>query len=103
MASKTIITSLFWVKKGWARSIPLEYEEVNNISTDPKFQQISKIKKSLEKEGKLTGNETIKQSAKLIEQKMNVDDEDIQAPIFSDDLKNYYLKNDKDENNNDNN
>ena len=103
MASNTIITSLFWVKKGWARSIPLEYEEVNNISTDPKFQQISKIKKSLEKEGKLTGNETIKQSAKLIEQKMNVDDEDIQAPIFSDDLKNYYLKNDKDENNNDNN
>ena len=104
MATNTIITSLFWVKKGWARSIPLEYEEVNNnISSDPKFQKVSKIKKTLEKEGKLTGNETIKQSVKLIEEKMNVDDEDIQAPIFSDDLKNYYLKDNNEDNNNDNN
>ena len=91
MASKTIITSLFWVKKGWARSIPLEYEEVN-IENDPKFQKVSKIKKKLEKEGKLTGEETIKESAKIIEEKMNLDDEDIQAPIFSEDLKNYYTK-----------
>ena len=64
MASKTIISSLFWVKKGWARSIPLEYEEVNNIEEDPKFQKISKIKKKLEKEGKLTGQEAIKEIAK---------------------------------------
>ena len=92
MATSTIITSLFWVKKGWARSIPLEYEEVNNIEEDPKYQKISKIKKKLEKEGKLTGEETIKQSAKLIEEKMNLDDEEIQAPIFSEDLKNYYTK-----------
>ena len=103
MASNTIITSLFWVKKGWARSIPLEYEEVNNIESDPKFQKVSKIKKKLEKEGKLTGDETIKQSAKLIEEKMNVDEEDLQAPIFSQDLKNYYMKEDDEENNNDNN
>ena len=102
MASNTIITSLFWVKKGWARSIPLEYEEVN-IESDPKYQKVSKIKKKLEKEGKLTGTETIKESAKLIEEKMNVDEEDLQAPIFSEDLKNYYLKEDNDENNNDNN
>ena len=99
MASNTIITSLFWVKKGWARSIPLEYEEVNNIESDPKYKKVSKIKKKLEKEGKLTGDETIKQSAKLIEEKMNVDEEDLQAPIFSEDLKNYYLK--EDDNNND--
>lgn len=103
MASNTIITSLFWVKKGWARSIPLEYEEVNNIESDPKFQKVSKIKKKLEKEGKLTGNETIKQSAKLIEEKMNVDEEDLQAPIFSEDLKNYYTKEENEINNNDNN
>ena len=100
MASNTIITSLFWVKKGWARSIPLEYEEVNNIENDPKFKKVSKIKKNLEKEGKLTGNETIKESAKLIEEKMNVDEEDLQAPIFSEDLKNYYMKEDNEENNN---
>ena len=100
MASNTIITSLFWVKKGWARSIPLEYEEVNNIENDPKFQKVSKIKKKLEIEGKLTGNETIKESAKLIEEKMNVDEEDLQAPIFSEDLKNYYMKEDNEENNN---
>ena len=92
MASNTIITSLFWVKKGWARSIPLEYEEVNNIESDPKFQKVSKIKKKLEKEGKLTGQKTIKESAKIIEEKMNLEDEDIQAPIFSEDLKNYYTK-----------
>ena len=100
MASNTIITSLFWVKKGWARSIPLEYEEVNNIENDPKFKKVSKIKIKLEKEGKLTGNETIKESAKLIEEKMNVDEEDLQAPIFSEDLKNYYMKEDNEENNN---
>ena len=46
MASKTIITSLFWVRKGWARSIPLEYEEVKNIESDPKYQKVSKIKKN---------------------------------------------------------
>ena len=71
MATSTIITSLFWIKKGWARAIPLEYEEVNNIENDPKFEKVSKIKKKLEKEGKLTGDETIKQSAKIIIQKKN--------------------------------
>ena len=98
MASKTIITSLFWVKKGWARSIPLEYEEVTNIKNDSKFQKISNIKKKLEKEGKLKGDETIKESAKIIEEKMNLEDEDIQAPIFSEDLKNYYTKEESNEN-----
>ena len=34
----------------------------------------------------------IKKSAKIIEEKMNLDEEDIQAPIFSEDLKNYYTK-----------
>jgi len=92
MASNTIITSLFWVKKGWAREIPLEYEEINNLDDDPKYQKFSKIQKKLEKEGKLTGKETIKQNVKLIEEKMNLDEEDIQAPIFSEDLKNYYTK-----------
>ncbi len=100
MATSSIITSLFWVKKGWARAIPLEYEEVNDIEKDPKFEKISKTKKKLEKEGKLTGNETIKQSAKIIEEKMNLEDEDIQAPIFSEDLKNYYTKEEKNIKNN---
>ena len=49
MASKTIITSLFWVKKGWARSIPLQYKEVNNIEDDPKFKKLQKLKKNLKK------------------------------------------------------
>ncbi len=103
MASKTIITSLFWVKKGWARSIPLEYEEVNNIEDNPKFQKVSKIKKKLEKEGKLKGDETIKESAQLIGEKMNLEDEeDAQAPLFSEDLKNYYTKEEKPSNNNEN-
>ena len=31
---------------------------------------------------------------------MNVDEEDLQAPIFSEDLKNYYMKEDNEENNN---
>ncbi len=49
MATSTIITSLFWIKKGWARAIPLEYEEVNNIENDPKFEKVSKIKKKIRK------------------------------------------------------
>ena len=53
MASNTIITSLFWVRKGWARSIPLEYEEVNNIESDPKYQKVSKIKKKVRKRRKI--------------------------------------------------
>ena len=101
MASKSIITSLFWVKKGWARSIPLEYEEINNIENDPKFQKISKIKQKLEKEGKLTGDETIKESAQIISEKMNLEEEEVQAPIFSEDLKNYYTKDEKPKNNDD--
>ena len=101
MASKSIITSLFWVKKGWARSIPLEYEEINNIENDPKFEKISKIKKKLEKEGKLTGDETIKESAQIISEKMNLEEEEVQAPIFSEDLKNYFTKDEKPKNNDD--
>ena len=60
-------------------------------------------KKKLEKEGKLTGEETIKQSAKIIEEKMNLDEEEIQAPIFSEDLKNYYTKEESNTNINNNN
>ena len=89
MASKSIITSLFWVKKGWARSIPLEYEE-QKIQSNPKMQKISKIQKKLESEGKLNGEETIKETSKIIEENMNIDDDQNTAPVFSEDFKNYY-------------
>ena len=88
MASKSIITSLFWVKKGWARSIPLEYEE-QKIESNPKIQKISKIQKKLKSEGKLNGEETIKETSKIIEENMNIDD-DQTAPVFSEDFKNFY-------------
>lgn len=97
--SNTIITSLFWVKKGWARSIPLEYEEINNLRNNPKMQKISKVQKKLQKEGKLKGDETIKESTKIIEENMNVED-DVQVPMFSEDLKNYYTKEEKENDNN---
>lgn len=37
MASKAIITSLVWIKKGYAKSIPIEYEQ--------EIMQIKKYKK----------------------------------------------------------
>ena len=99
--SNSIITSLFWVKKNWARSIPLDYETINNIQENKQIKKISKISKKLKEEGKLTGNETIKQSTKIIEENMDIDneenEEDIQMPIFCEDLKNFYTK---EENNN---
>ena len=66
--SNSIITSLFWVRKNWARSIPLEYESLNNIQDNKQIKKISKISKKLKEEGKLTGNETIKESTKIIEE-----------------------------------
>jgi hypothetical protein len=42
--SKSIITSLIWVKKGFARSIPKEYEmEAERLEEDRKFEK--KLKK----------------------------------------------------------
>ena len=86
MAANTIITSLFWVRKGWARSIPLEYEEVKDKSEEE------------------TKKKNIKKDKKIIEKEMNIKEEDIDAPIFSEDYKNYYKneeKEDKDINNED--
>ena len=97
MASRSIITSLFWVKKGWARSIPLEYEE-QKLESNPKMQKISKIKKKLESEGKLNGEETIKEASKIIEENMNIDDDQNTAPIFSEDFKNFYTNKNNSEN-----
>ncbi len=103
--SNSIITSLFWVRKNWARSIPLEYESLNNIQDNKQIKKISKISKKLKEEGKLTGNETIKESTKIIEENMDIDndenEENIQMPIFCEDLKNYYTK-DEDNNISDN-
>ena len=103
--SNSIITSLFWVKKNWARSIPLDYETINNIQENKQIKKISKISKKLKEEGKLTGNETIKQSTKIIEENMDIDneenEEDIQMPIFCEDLKNE-INNINEEDNKDN-
>ena len=94
--SNSIITSLFWVRKNWARSIPLEYETINNIEENPKIKKISKVTKKLKEEGKLKGNETIKESTRIISENMEIEkeenDENIQMPIFCEDLKNYYTK-----------
>jgi len=40
MASKSIITSLVWIKKGYAKSIPLEYEQ--EITQIKKFKNVEK-------------------------------------------------------------
>ena len=99
--SNSIITSLFWVRKNWARSIPLEYETINNIEENPKIKKISKVTKKLKEEGKLKGNETIKESTRIISENMEIEkeenDENIQMPIFCEDLKNYYTKEEKNE------
>ena len=40
MSAKTIITSLIWIKKGFAKSIPLEYEfEEDQIKEQKKLEQ----------------------------------------------------------------
>ena len=97
--SNSIITSLFWVRKNWARSIPLEYETINNIEENPKIKKISKVTKKLKEEGKLKGNETIKESTRIISENMEIEkeenDENIQMPIFCEDLKNYNTKEEK--------
>ena len=99
--SNSIITNLFWVRKNWARPIPLEYENVD-MKNDKEIKKISKISSKLKEKGKLTGNETIKDQAKIIEE--NIDMNDInnedgeQMPVFCEDLKNYYQKDEKAEN-----
>lgn len=40
MTSKSIITSLVWIKKGYAKSIPIEYEE--EITNIKKFKKVEK-------------------------------------------------------------
>lgn len=40
MASKSIITSLVWIKKGYARSIPVELEE--DIQEIKKYKKVEK-------------------------------------------------------------
>ena len=40
MASKSIITSLCWIKKGYARAIPVELEE--DTSNIKKYQNVEK-------------------------------------------------------------
>ena len=92
MSNNSIITSLAWIKKGWARSIPLEYE---SITEDKEMQKVAKVAKSLKEKGQLTGEETIKEETKMIEDNMqNVEatEDGTNIPMFSDDLKNYYTK-----------
>ena len=91
--SNNIITSLFWVRKGWARSIPLEYEKIEDSKNYKEIKKISKISKKLKNEGKLKGNETIKQETQIIEDNMNMeednnnnDNDDIQLPVFCEDV-----------------
>ena len=103
--SNNIITSLFWVRKGWARSIPLEYEKIDDLKNYKEIKKISKISKKLKNEGKLKGNETIKQETQIIEDNMNMeednnDNEDYQLPVFCEDVKKYYTEKEYEEMNN---
>ena len=95
MSNNSIITSLAWIKKGWARSIPLEYE---SITEDKEMQKVAKVAKSLKDKGQLTGEETIKEETKMIEDNMqNIEatEDGTNIPMFSEDLKNYYTKDDE--------
>ena len=100
--SNSIITSLFWVRKNWAKSIPLDYESTNKLEENSQIKKISKVAKKLKEEGKLKGNETIKESTKIIEDNMDIDkeenDDNIQMPIFCEDLKNFFGKEDEENN-----
>ena len=105
--SNNIITSLFWERKGWARSIPLEYEKIEDSKNYKEIKKISKISKKLKNEGKLKGNETIKQETQIIEDNMNMeednnnnDNDDIQLPVFCEDVKKYYTEKEDEEMNN---
>ena len=93
--SSTIITSLFWVKKGWASPIPKGYIKLdkNSEKTNKNLSKISLVSQKLRKEGKLTGKETMKESAKIIKDNINmaVEDNGMNVPVFTEDLKNYYL------------
>jgi periodic tryptophan protein 1 len=90
--SKSIITSLTWVKKNWARAIPIEYEEQ---------EETIKEYKKLQAKIKTTGNETIKETTKKLEDNINsldinmkeVEMENLEdVPVFCDEFKNYYKK-----------
>lgn len=93
--SNTIITSIFWVRKGWAKAIPLEYEEINSSS---KMKEVTKINNKLKKEGKLTGNETIKETTQIISDNIETSnrnangEEGSDMPVFCEDLKKYYTE-----------
>jgi len=93
--SKSIITSLTWIKKKWARAIPIEYEEQEET-----IKEYNKLKTKI----KPSGNETIKETTLKLEQELtsmdiNMKDEEMEnledVPVFCDEFKNYY-KQDKD-------
>lgn len=90
--SKSIITNLTWIKKNWAKAIPIEYEEQE--------ETIKEFKK-LQSKIKTIGESTIKDTTKKLEDEMNILDinmaevemenlEDV--PVFCDEFKNYYKK-----------
>jgi periodic tryptophan protein 1 len=91
--SRPIITSLTWIKKNWARSIPVEYE----VQEDT----IKEYKK-LQKKGHLTGGETIKESTLKLEKELDSlhlsQKEELESvPTFCDEFKKFYNAEDKKE------
>lgn len=91
--SHSIITSLFWVKKDWAKKVPIEYD-FEEIEKDEKMQKIKKVTNNLKNKGKLTGNETIKQTTEIVSENMDIDDneEGNNVLTFCEDLKTFYTK-----------
>lgn len=93
--SKPIITSLAWIRKGWAKPIPLEFEEQD----EKRLKNLKKAENKLKSKGKLTGVETIKETTKKLEEDLenldlNIKEAEMEElkdiPVFSDDFKNYY-------------
>lgn len=88
--SRPIITSLTWIKKNWAKSIPVEYEVQED--TVKEFKKI-------QKKGHLTGGETIKETTIKLEKELdnlhlNLKDEEglEDVPTFCDEFKKFYAE-----------
>ncbi len=84
--SRPIITSLTWIKRNWARQIPVEYE----VSEEP-----VKEYKKLKQKGHLTGGETIKETTLKLEKeldnlKINNAENLEEVPTFCDEFKKFF-------------
>jgi periodic tryptophan protein 1 len=81
-----------WVKKGFCRPIPIEYQE-----EEEKFTEVKNIEALMKKKGKLTGEETIKETTTKIEEELenldlNPNKETEETPNFCTELSEFYVE-----------